>query len=161
MHKKPVLPVQNNECVSPDNCWNSAICKMLPWKEPSAQEFLAVDIVLGIVLSVQDLEVLVPFGESEFHGWSVQLFNLRHSKKAKETLLQSKCVIPEKEVFLQGDENAFFWTKMWEANPTLAERNQTDDAGKRSPFISDLPKKDKYKLKAGKTTLVLLAFLIF
>lgn len=43
-----------------------------------------------------------------------------------------------------------FWTKMWEANPTVAERNQTSVAQNRSPFISDLPKKDKYKLKAGK-----------
>lgn len=31
---------------------------MLPWKEPIAQEFLAVDIVLEIVLSVQDPVVL-------------------------------------------------------------------------------------------------------
>lgn len=54
-----------------------------------------------------------------------------------------------------------FWTKMWGTNPAVAERNQTNIARNRSPFISDLPKKDKYKLQAGKTTLVLLAFLIF
>lgn len=57
---------------------------MLPWKEPIAQEFLAVDIVLEIVLFVQDLMVSVPFGKSEFHSRSLLLFNLRHSKKQRQ-----------------------------------------------------------------------------
>lgn len=48
------------------------------------RSFLAVDIVLEIVLSVQDLVVFVPLGESEFHGRLLQLFNLRHSKKQRK-----------------------------------------------------------------------------
>lgn len=47
---------------------------------------------------------------------------------------------------------SIFWTKMWEANPTVAERNQANVAQNRLPFISDLPKKDKYKLKERNTT---------
>lgn len=55
---------------------------------------------------------------------------------------------------------------MWEANPTMAERNQANVAQNRLPFISDLPKKDKYKLKKhnlfpSNTNLVLLALFIF
>lgn len=79
---------------------------MLPWKEPIAQEVLAVEIVLEIVLFVQDLGFFVPFGKDKFHGRSVLLFNLRH-QKAKATLLQYKCVIPGKDILLQGDEKTF------------------------------------------------------
>jgi len=39
-----------------------------------------VEIVLEIVLFVQDLVFLFPFGDSKFHGRSVLLFNLRDTK---------------------------------------------------------------------------------
>lgn len=152
--------MQNNEHVSPDNCWNSAICKMLPWKDPIAQEVLAVEIVLEIVLFVQDLGFFVPFGKDKFHGRSVLLFNLRHSKSKGNTSSIQMCDTREGHFVTRWWKN-IFWTEMWEANPTVTERNQTNVTRNRSTLISDLPTKDKYKLKAGKTTLVLLAFLIF
>lgn len=80
---------------------------MLPWKESIAQEFLAVEIVLEIVLFVQDLGFLVPFGEGKFHGRSVLLFNLRHTKSKGNTPSIQMCDTREGEVLLQGDEKTF------------------------------------------------------
>lgn len=66
-----------------------------------------MEIVPDIILFVQDLVFLVPFGESKFHGKPVIFFNLKHTKSKGNTSSIRMCDTREREVLLQGDEKTF------------------------------------------------------